>query len=204
MPLVTMPTQNGNSCAAHCTAIAIMELGGERISQTFTEDVLWDWIKFKGGEGPLSEHLAQQQNSDPRLIVKTVNAGWGGRVSATLRCDELEKSWAIKFHTPNDLRLGLQALYNMMKGANASVTIVPEVGVYYNCSFLMFNDPDPVPAAYTGMHNILITKTAAGIHYYNSNEANPAWVQNNAWKKLTGQNGGTHSYVFTGVFVEMR
>lgn len=203
MPYVTMPTQNGNSCAAHCTTIAIRELTGESINQTFTEDVLWGWIKFKGGEGPLSDQLAKDNNSDPRRIVNVVNSGWGGKVRATLCCDELEKSWALKFHTPDPMKPGLQAMYNMLKGTKAPVTIVPRAGVYYNCSFLMFNHTDPNPADYSGMHNILITKDHAGIHYYNSNEANPAWVRNDSWKKLTGQNGGAHSYVFTGVFVEM-
>jgi hypothetical protein len=95
----------------------------------------------------------------------------------------------------------------MLKGTNATVTTAINSGVYYNCSFLMFGAGSPASTSYTGMHNILVTNSGGSIWYYNSNEAVPAWVNagpGSGWTKLTNQNGGNGSYVYTGVCVEMK
>ncbi|KPF79635.1 hypothetical protein IP88_01750 [alpha proteobacterium AAP81b] len=74
-----------------------------------------------------------------------------------------------------------------------------DAGVFYNCSYLAFQGGN-----FTGMHNILVTRDGPHVWYYNSNEDWPRWAVANDWRALTGQNGGTADYFFTGVCVTMR
>ncbi|PZN92808.1 MAG: hypothetical protein DCF31_14855 [Alphaproteobacteria bacterium] len=122
-----------------------------------------------------------------------------------MKCDDVAKATALGF-VDAQTQGELGGLFNLIKGHNATVTTAINSGTYHNCTFLMFNSAVPAVANFTGMHNILVTKAGSDIWYYNSNETNTAWVRtvgNDAWKVLHGQNAGTHSYVFTGVLVEM-
>lgn len=204
MPSLTMPEQNGNSCAAHCTVIAVSELTGATRFRTqgYTERVLWPKIKFVANGNPLIDGLAKADNSDPRLIV-TEATGMG--VTATLKCDEVEKTTAMGFVTDPGFKMGLEALFNILKGSNASVAVALQDGIYYNCSYLMLPGSTPTAQAMPGMHNILVTKQSGIVYYYNSNESTPAWTSiTSDWKTLNAQNNGNWSYVFTGVYVEMK
>jgi hypothetical protein len=209
MPSMTMGTQTGNSCAAHCIVIGIAELFNTRNNMTpgYAENTVWPQIKFLVGEnGGATDILAGMNNSDPRKIVTFVNATGGGEAAAaTLLCDSVLKSGALTY-VDVGMQPQLDGLFNMMKGGNSTVTTAIKPGVYYNCSFLMFAAAAPGPASYRGMHNILVTNSGGSIWYYNSNETNPAWVNvgpGAAWMRLNNQNGGNGSYVYTGVCVEM-
>ncbi len=206
-----MAMQTGDSCAAHCTVIAIAELFNTRHNMTpqYAENTVWPAIQFKIGENQGgTDELAKKNNSDPRKIVSFANdTGGGAAVTATLRCDDVAKASALRFvDAMEGMKLG--GLFNMMKGQNATVTTDIAEGVYYNASFLMFGGAAPTPGNYTkGMHNILVTRSGGDIWYYNSNEAVPSWIRtagNDAWKILRNQNAGGGSYVFTGVLVEMK
>ena len=208
MPKMKMAEQTGNSCAAHCTVVAIAELFDTPHNMTpqYAEHTVWPLIMFKTGEGALTDHLASLDNSDPRRVVAFANATGGGEaVSAALLCDETVKQTALGFVGQQDA-MGLRALFNMMKGAGSTVTTDLREGVYYNCSFLMFGAGQPAAASYSGMHNILVTSVGNVVWCYNSNETAPAWVQAGpgaGWMILRAQNGGGGSYVFTGVCVSM-
>ena len=206
MPTKVLPVQSGNSCAAHCTVIAVAELLDVQylLSKSYAEDILWPSIKFKGNEGPVSVELAKKDNSDPRLIVSESDLRWGGALTATLLCDETEKATALTF-VPTPVGMALGGLFIMIKGASGATTITPEDGIYYNCSYLMLAGGKARSATYEGMHNILVTKSGGAFHYYNSNEKTPKWGQcPSDWKTLENQNAGTYSYVFTGVCVAMK
>lgn len=210
MPTMKMGMQTGNSCAAHCIVIGIAELFNSKNNMTpsYAENTVWPKVQFLIGEnGGATDGLAQQQNSDPRKIATFCNATGGGEaVDAKLLCDSVAKSSALTY-VPVAMQPLLDGLFNMMKGTNATVTTAINSGVYYNCSFLMFDAGAPGPTSYTGMHNILVTNSGGAIWYYNSNESVPAWVNagpGSAWTKLTNQNGGNGSYVYTGVCVEMK
>src|SRR5712691_8050010 len=195
MPTKTLPEQTGNSCAAHCTVIAIAELlgVGNLMSKAHAERVVWPAIKFKPNGDPVVELLAKAENSDPRRIVSEVLRTWGG-LKVTLLCDETQKKDAIKNYVPKAMKLGLKALFNMLKGSGSVANVTLEDGVYYNSSFLMFTDATANPVSFAGMHNILVTKQGGQVYYYNSNESVPKWSVVSDWKKLENQNGGQCSY----------
>jgi hypothetical protein len=100
-------------------------------------------------------------------------------------------------------QLALAGLYGLLKGISGAVTIDPQNGKYYNCGYLMYNAGVPNVMAFSGMHNILVANQSNIIWYYNSNETTPTWRQTTGWKRLDNQNGGHHSYIFTGVCVEI-
>ncbi|HEX4939328.1 MAG TPA: hypothetical protein VFX11_11680, partial [Candidatus Kapabacteria bacterium] len=96
MPSKKMKTQNGNSCAAHCTIVAVAELtnSNKNLDETYTESNLWPDIQFKPeGGAPATQLLAAAKNSDPRRIVAEVKKRWSG-VTAKLVCDEVQKNKA--------------------------------------------------------------------------------------------------------------
>ena len=72
---------------------------------------------------------------------------------------------------------------------------------FYNCSYTMHSGAKPSEDNFSGMHNILVAYEAGKTFFYNSNESNPQWQATANWKQLEAQNGGTHSYVFSGVAV---
>lgn len=203
MPTKTLPEQNGNSCAAHCTVIAVADMldVSYLLSNEYAEQVLWPSIKFQRSSDPVVNQLAEKENSDPRRIVSETELRWNA-VKATLKCDETQKAEALKY-VPQPLQLALGALFNMLKKSGSVATITPVDGVYYNSSYLMLKGKTASGATYDGMHNILVTSQGGQIHYYNSNEKKPAWKITRDWKLLEGQNEGKISYVFTGVCVEM-
>jgi len=205
MPTKKLPEQTGNSCAAHCTVIGIAELldVDYLLSKGFAEMTLWPTIKFKAGESPLTDALAKADNSDPRRIVTESELRWGGSVKASILCDDVEKTTALGFVGP--MAPALAALFNMIKGGNLVTTIALQDGIYYNCSYLMLKGAAAKSAVYEGMHNILVTNFKGSTFYYNPNEKVPVWTKDPAdWKTLENQNGGTYSYVFTGVCVELK
>jgi hypothetical protein len=203
MPSVTLPEQNGNSCAAHCTVIAVSELTGftRYLTQGYAERALWPKIKFVADGTALIDMLAKADNSDPERIV-TEAIGMG--VKAALKCDDAEKTTAMTFVSDTGYSAGLDMLFHRLQGKGAASTVLLQNGSYYNCSYLMLPVPKATKQATPGMHNILVTQQNSVIYYYNPNESTPAWKQCfSDWKTLDGQNGGTHSYVFTGVYIEM-
>lgn len=205
MPTKKLPEQTGNSCAAHCTVIALAELLDVQylFSKEYAEDTLWPAIKFKKNGNPVIDGLAAKDNSDPRRIVSEAELRWNA-VKATLKCDETQKTAALKYISDPATVFGLGALFNMMKMDGSEATITPEEGVYYNASFLMMKGKAAASATYDGMHNILVTKSGGHNYYYNPNESTPDWKRVSNWKILDNQNGGKHSYVFTGVCVEIK
>lgn len=205
MPTKKLPEQTGNSCAAHCTVIAVAELLDVQylLSKGYAEEILWPSIKFKTNGNPVIDSLAQADNSDPRLIVSETELRWAA-AKATLKCDETQKTDALNYITDPTQQLGLAGLFNMMKGSGSVATITPEEGVYYNSSYLMIQGSTAATGKFEGMHNILVTKQGGQTYYYNPNESTPNWSVAADWKKLDNQNGGRYSYVFTGVCVEMR
>lgn len=211
MPKHVLPEQTGNSCAAHCTVIAVAELLGTTycLTKEYAETSWWPQVQFKGGEGPLSEHLKSKQNSDPRRMVEDMKVRWGGLGAAILCCDT-DKTRALTYVGDPAERGGLEAMFNMIKDYNVGqgkgtvATIALEDGAYYNGSYLMLDGATAKGGRYTGMHNMLIVSDKGTIWHYNSNETTPAWQKVTDWKVLDGQNGGTTSYVFTGVCIEMR
>ena len=209
MPTMKMATQNPtNSCAAHCTVIAIPELLNSKhdMTKTHAESVVWPKIQFKKGEtSGATDPLAAIGNSDPRKVVDFVNTT-GQAITAKLLCDEFAKVKAF-LYVDAQKQLQLGGMFNMMKGHNATAATVIEKGVYYNAVFLMFKGPTPTIQGYDGMHNILVTQENGSIYYYNSNEDPPDWVNSgpgDGWMVLTKQNGSKGSYVFTGVCVEIK
>ncbi|WP_426165229.1 hypothetical protein [Sandarakinorhabdus sp. DWP1-3-1] len=212
MPSKKMAVQTGNSCAAHCHVIAVAEMFDTTSKMTpwYAEKVVWPAIRFEVGENQgHTDGLAALENTDPRKLERFANTVGGGEaITATLKCDDTAKAAALKHHVTGVAVQKLDLLFNLIKGQNATVTTAIDEGSYYNCTFLMFNGPAPTPAVFGGgMHNILVTRSGGNIWHYNSNEAHPAWVRtagNDAWKVLPNQNGGIHSYVFTGVMVAMQ
>jgi hypothetical protein len=203
MPSATMPAQNGNSCAAHCTVIAVSELTGftRFLTQGYTERVLWPKIKFVADGTALIDALAKADNSDPeRIVIEATGMG----VKAALKCDDVEKTTAMGFITNTGYSAGLDTLFLRLKNKGSASTVKLENGKYYNCSYLMLPVAKAAKQAAPGMHNILVTQQNGIIYFYNSNESAPAWKQCfSDWKTLEGQNAGTHSYVFTGVYIEL-
>ena len=203
MPTKTLAEQTGNSCAAHCAVIAIAELLSDPgMTKSFAEGTLWPAIQFKANGDQAIDGLAAQKNSDPRLMVSEIASRWS-TVKAALICDETQKTTAMTY-VDQSIQPALQGLFNMLKRAGSVASISIDDGIYYNCSYLMKKGGDATTATYEGMHNILVTKQGGQTYYYNPNESVPVWKVVVDWKKLENQNGGTYSYVFTGVCVEMK
>lgn len=198
MPSKTLPEQNGNSCAAHCTAISIMEITNQSITQSTVEDNLWPSIQFKARD-MITTHLASQKNSDPRLIVSEVKKRWP-KVNAKLVCDTAQKNRGITY-VASGQRPGLETLFTMLTHDAATSPVVFDEYAFYNCSYTMHNAASPSSSNFTGLHNILVTYEGGKVYYYNPNESHPAWKVTRDWKKLENQNSGSGSYVFTGVAV---
>lgn len=208
MPSKTLPQQNGNSCAAHCTVIAIAELSNSQVclDQTFAEKTVWPAIQFvsTGGLAPAIDLLAIAKNSDPRKIVTETDKISNQAVKAELICDDSQKTSALVYITDLTTKQGLGALFNLIKGGGTSTNISLNEGSFYNASYLMFAGAAAAAGTFTGMHNILVAREGGKDYYYNPNEAKPCWSLTSDWKVLDNQNGGSHSYVFTGVCVEMK
>src|SRR5262245_15528714 len=154
-------------------------------------------------------YLASEKNSDPRLIVDLVKNRWGYKgVRAALKCDETQKNAALTFITDPTRKLGLEGLFNMLKGSGSVATIALEEGVYYNCAYLVFKGAKAAGGTYTGLHNMLVTMQNGVTWFYNSNEVTPKWGKPTNWKEVENQNltppQSAASYVFTGVAVEIR
>lgn len=203
MPSKRLASQTGNSCAAHCTAISIMELTNKTIVEATAEDVIWPKIIFKSDGSDTVEDLVSKKNSDPRRIVKYIEKNYAAELSAIIKFDDVEKTSALKYIKNDTMKFGMEGLYNMIKGGSAKTeSIIPEEAVYYNCSYLMIDDGNPKNGDVEGLHNILVTRSGGIIHYYNSNEKTPCWtMNNNSWKLLKNANAGDYSYVFTGLCV---
>lgn len=200
MPTKKLPEQNGNSCAAHCTVIAINELTNQSLDQTFAESTLWPKIQFVADQSkPSTILLAAQKNSDPRLIVQEVKSRWQG-VSAKLLCDSTQKTTAMTFVNPT-LRPQLSTLFDELTQSAVAAPTQLDEGAFYNCSYTMHDSASPLATTFTGLHNILVTYSGGKAWYYNSNESSPSWQTTTDWKTLSAQNGGNNSYVFTGVSV---
>lgn len=199
MPNKKLKTQKGNSCAAHCTVVAIADLLDVEhfLTNEYAESHLWPSIQFEDDGSPLVKHLAELENSDPRKIVKETESRWA-EVKATLLCDETQKTTALKT-VPKEVALQLDALFNMMKGDGSTTEIRPGAGIYYNASYLIFKN-----GTYAGLHNILVTNFNGQIHYYNPNEDDPGWSTTPDWSTLDKQNKESCKYVFTGVCVEFK
>ncbi|MBN3561968.1 hypothetical protein [Aliamphritea spongicola] len=198
MPTKRLPEQNGNSCAAHCTTIAINEIKQTALTATFAEDDLWPSIQFSD-TCAVTKPLADDKNSDPRLIVSQIKQRWPG-VKAKLLCDEGQKSKAISM-VNGMMRSGMNDIFNLLVQEAVKGSIALDEAVFYNCSYTMHSGAKPSEDNFSGMHNILVAYEAGKTFFYNSNESNPQWQATANWKKLEAQNGGTHSYVFSGVAV---
>lgn len=154
MPNKKLKKQDETSCAAHCTVVAIAELLGkdEILTNHYAEKILWPEIQFKDNGSPQVKHLAELKNSDPRKIVKQTDLWWA-EVKATLLCDETQKNIALT-DVPEDKAPDLGALFKMIMGTNPTTNIQPDAGIYYNASYLMFEND-----SFAGLHNILVTKS---------------------------------------------
>jgi hypothetical protein len=204
MPSYTMREQNGNSCAAHCTVVAVDELTkkGSGMTADLAESDLWASIKFRPEASvPMTQQLAAANNSDPRRVVSEVTRRWKS-VTAKLLCDGVQKNASISY-VPGPVRGDMEALYSLLSADAINGPVRLDDEAFYNCSFTMHNAAMPSPASFTGTHNILVTLSGGKVLYYNPNETTPKWTATTNWKQLNGQNDGTHSYVFTGVCVLM-
>ena len=93
----TMGSQVGNSCAAHCTTIAVSEIRDSQVlDQAGTEGGLWPAIQFQTADGPpvTTLGLDGDHNSDPRRIVAQVNQRWPD-IKTKLVCDRRQKATAL-------------------------------------------------------------------------------------------------------------
>jgi hypothetical protein len=209
MPTKKMPQQTGNSCAAHCTVIAVAELLNDSTNMTpnYAEKIVWPAIQFLPGEnGGATDPLAKEQDSDPRKVVDFVNGTFRGEgLKAKLLCDDRVEAAALN-DVPTNLQGSLDGVYKLIKGSNTASTIDIQPTHYYNCSFLMFYSSYPGTADYSGLHNILVTNDGSSIWYYNPNETAPDWINSGSspdWMTLKNQNAGKNSYVFTGLCVDI-
>lgn len=182
-----------------------MELTSSTITQTDAENTIWNKILFKDDGSQAIKALVAKQNSDPRRILKYIEKNYATNLSAVIKFDDTEKANALAYLPDNDVKRGLEGLYNLIKGQSQTETILPADDVYYNCSYLMMDGGDPTSSGLDGLHNILVTSSGGQVYYYNSNEAKPVWTMNNhGWKRLDKANSGNHSYVFTGLCVAVR
>ena len=198
MPSKKLHEQNGNSCAAHCTVITVNELSNAALTQDFAENTLWPAIQFVD-QGGITSVLAAANNSDPRLIVTEMGNRWSA-LKVKLLCDSVQKTVAMNY-VASAMRPGMDALYKLLANDAVEAPMRLDDFVFYNCSFTMHGGAKPSDTNFTGMHNILVTFEGGKVYYYNPNESVPAWKMTPNWKKLEAQNGGNHSYVFSGVSV---
>ena len=214
MPAHALPSQNPtNSCAAHCAAVAARELlnaSGVWFDKTWVEKTFWPKVQFQpDGKGGVVDGLASIGNTDPRRLVTETATQWTG-LNASLRCHDSDKAAALPLAGDPSMQKALDGLFTMIEAATVGPqdqTLTIADGVFYNCAFLMLDGAQCTGGTHEGMHNILITRTTAGVWHYNPNEDVPAWVQHLpgfTWKRLDGLNGGQKSYAYTGVCVEMR
>ena len=215
MRTVTLATQTGNSCAAHCATVALAELKNDTTTYTknYAETTLWNAVKFQATStsSAIIQMLAQANCSDPRQVVTEVNKVAG--VQAKLICDKDQKDVALTT-THANAKTGLEALFNELKGSKGTVTgkLALNSQVYYSCSYTMHTGAPPsatnnyvvdpqIGRIEGATHNILVVYDGGKSYYYNPNEGNPQWTQSD-WKTIT-QSDSSHSYVFTGVAVSI-
>lgn len=198
MPNITMRSQNGNSCAAHCSVVSVREISNLALDANFAERDLWPTIQFVD-QGGATTALAADKNSDPRRVVTEINRRWP-KTQAKLLCDGVQKTTAMTY-VAEPMRQGMDALFKLLTKDAASAPMQLDEGVFYNCSFTMHNGGVPTHANFSGMHNMLVTYEGGKSYLYNSNENVPSWTFTNNWKVLEGQNDGNNSYVFSGVSV---
>ena len=178
--------------------VAICEITSKPLDENFAENTLWPAIQFQPENGdPAIALLASQKNSDPRRIVSEVKKRWS-TVNVALVCDEVQKEVAIPY-VASAYQTPMKGMFNMLTSTGVKTKLLLDEGAYYNCSYTMHGGADPAESNYTGMHNILVTYMSGKTFYYNSNEKKPAWKEVKDWKVLKAQNGGSASYVFTGV-----
>jgi hypothetical protein len=209
MPTKKMAQQTGNSCAAHCTVIAVAELLNDSTNMTpnYAEKIVWPAIQFVPGENSgATDPLAKEQASDPRKVVDFVNGTFQGKgIQAKLLCDDRVEAAALN-DVPNNLQSSLDGLYKLIKGSSTALSIDIQQKHFYSCTFLAFDGPSPGAADYSDLHNILVTNDGSSIWYYNPNETAPDWVNSDSspdWMTLKNQNAGEMSYVFTGLCVDI-
>lgn len=184
MPTKTLPIQKGNSCAAHCTAIAVMELDSmAAITATNVESTIWPMMQFK--DGP----LAKDKNSDPALIASTVPKVWP-KIKAKLMCDSSQKDAAMA-GVPSQMKGALGELFTRLKAVGTQARITIDEAAYYNCSYTMTSN-----GSFCGMHNMLVTLEKGRSHFYNPQVAR--WQVANHWKSITDAGS---NFVFAGVAV---
>ncbi|WP_444917185.1 hypothetical protein [Microbulbifer sp. JMSA003] len=207
--LKTLPSQNGNSCAAHCTEIAVsgFDIRAPR-PQSFVEDTLWRAIKWQNADLPpmpngVDHPLVAVNNSSPMRVRNYVNTQCAGRTSRILY-DATQKDMCLQFAQPGN-RVDYNALFtNLIQPAsNGGMPRNLLTDTYYNCAFMMFRGPSPGSAHEMGFHNILVAKDGATIKYYNPNEDQPVWRSDIGWRTLRHQNAGRHSYVWSGIAIEI-
>lgn len=211
MPSITLQQQKGNSCAAHCVVIALAELKRDASigTRSYAENFVWPFIQFKGDDN-LTKNLADEENSDPRLIVSIVERSYPF-IDALLTSNNIAKNMALAcVNTPHEKEY-LSLLFDLItKHANACAELPSNTllrdNVYYIATYLMLDKPSVQNASVSGLHNILLTKYESGNYYYNSNELFPCWkkLATPEWWVLENQNDGENSYIFTGVCVEMK
>jgi hypothetical protein len=205
MYLRVMGTQNGNSCAAHCMEIAeaCVNKGIPR-SQSMVEGAsVWDQIVFLPNPalGPDYARLVAAKNTDPRRLLRYAR-GRKGCANAELLADTVQRDIALK-KLPGPMQAGAKTLFSLLTASAKHAAIRIQKGVFYNCSYAMFDAKLPVAAKFSGYHNMLVILDGSELKFYNPNEASPSWktVPKGIWKELVNQNSGAASYVFTGIAV---
>lgn len=211
MPSITLERQEGNSCAAHCVVIALAELERDASIGTisYAENFVWPLIQFEGDDD-LTKNLADDDNSDPRLIVSMVQRLYPF-IDALLTSNDVAKNMALAYVNPPYAKDHLSLLFDLItEHANTCAEPPSKTplrdNVYYIATYLMLDKPSIQNASVSGLHNILLTKGKSGNYYYNSNEQFPCWkkLATPEWWLLENQNNNENSYIFTGVCVEMK
>ncbi|WP_444913187.1 hypothetical protein [Microbulbifer sp. PAAF003] len=206
--LKTLPSQAGNSCAAHCTEIAVsgFDIRAPR-PQVFVEGTLWNTIKWQNADLPPvplggNHPLVAANNSSPIRVRNYVNAQ-PGRTGRILY-DAAQKDVCLQLAQATN-RADYNALFtNLIQPAsNGGMPRNLRADTFYNCAFMMFRGPSPVSAQEMGFHNILIAKDGNTVKYYNPNESQPVWRNDVGWRTLRYQNSGAHSYVWSGIAIEI-
>ncbi|TDT94522.1 hypothetical protein DFO45_2272 [Azorhizobium sp. AG788] len=203
MPKSTMKSQNGNSCGAHCAALAISELTGNAIftDEAIVEGILWNSIIFRASHDPMTILMANNKYTDPRRVVTYIN-NKSLPIKAELILDTVSQAAANNFLNQTDQQK-VDACLNVLAGEYKTATLNIDEGKYYSCTYYHFHSRIPSKNTFALFHNILVTKHKGAEYYYNSNENSPAWIPVAAggWKRLDGQNNRTNSYVFSGLAV---
>lgn len=206
MPVYSMRQQIGESCAAHCTAIAIAELTATKVplDPAHVEAAVWNAIKFLPGTDRVTKLLASKKYSDPRKVVEYINSKQPS-IEAELLMDDQGKS-DVYAEIDQYSQNSVGGMVTMLGSSYRKEKINIEEGVYYNCVYADFNGSVPTVAGFNMFHNILVTKSGGVINIYNSNESTPSWVPlpGGQWRRLENQNGGKRSYVFSGLAVVMK